>query len=121
MSEGEASQDAAPDQDGEMMRLRERLANAELRAEGAKHGMRDFDGLKMLDEADRLGAVDKDAAGKVIAKLRKEKPWLFTASTSPAARTPAAEPVTSVDAMKMSYEEWRTARAALLRRQGSAR
>lgn len=120
MSEGEAPQESAPDYESEMARLRQRLADAELRAEGARHGMRDLDAIRMLSDEDRHGAMAKGGAEKAVAKLRAEKPWLFTASTSPAARPPAAS-VMPVDAMKMSYEEWRAGRAALLRGQSSSR
>lgn len=120
MSEGEAPKSAA-DYEAELGRMRLQIVDAELRVEGVRRGMHDLDALKMLSEADRLGAAEQGGVEKAVANLRTEKPWLFTASTSAAARAPAAAPVAPVDAMKMSYEEWRTARAALLRRQGSFR
>ena len=118
MSEGEVSQEGAPDYEGELARLRMRVADAELRAEGARAGMRDLDALKMLSDEDRQAALDDGGAAKAVTKLRKEKPWLFTSSTSAAARAPAAAGVAPANAMTMSHEEWRTARAALLRKQG---
>lgn len=120
-SEGEASHGAVADHESEKARLLLRVADAELRAEGAQRGMQDLDSLKMLSEEDRIGAAEQGGAEKAVARLRKEKPWLFTASTSPAARTPAAGPVAPANAMKMDYAEWRAARAALLRRPGSSR
>ena len=121
MSEGEAPQDAAPDYEGELARMRQRVVDAELRAAGAKAGMHDLDAIKMVSEEDRHGAGEEGGAAKAVAKLRKEKPWLFTASTSAAARAPAAGPVAPANAMEMTRDEWRTARAALLRKQGSSR
>jgi len=121
MSEGGASPEAVADHAGEMAQLLLRVADAELRAEGAKRGMRDLDALKMLSEEDRRGAVEDGGAEKAVAKLRKDKPWLFTTSTSAAARAPAAAPVAPVNAMDMTRDEWRAARAALLRKQGSSR
>ncbi len=121
MSDGEAPQESAPNYEGELARMRRRVADAELRAAGAKAGMHDLDALKMLSEEDRDGAAEDGGAAKAVAKLRKEKPWLFTASTSAAARAPVAAAVTPANAMAMTREEWRTARAALLRKQGSSR
>ena len=121
MSEGEAPQDTAPDYEGELARMRMRVADAELRAAGAKAGMQDLDALKMLSEEDRDGAAEDGAAAKAVAKLRKDKPWLFTTSTSAAARAPAAAAVAPTNAMTMSRDEWRAARAALLRKQGASR
>jgi hypothetical protein len=121
MSEGEAPQDAAPDYEGELARMRLRVADAELRAAGAKAGIQDLDALKMLSEEDRHGVAEEAGAAKAVAKLRKDKPWLFTASTSAAARAPAATAVSPANAMAMTHEEWRAARSALLRKQGSSR
>jgi hypothetical protein len=119
MSESEIPQEGAPDYEGELARLRMRVADAELRAEGARAGMRDLDALKMLSDEDRQAAAQDDSgAAKAVTKLRKEKPWLFTSSTSAAARAPAAVALAPVNAMTMSHEEWRSARAALLRKQG---
>ena len=118
MTESEVPQEGAPDYEGDLARLRMRVADAELRAEGARAGMRDLDALKMLSDEDRQAALDDGGAGKAVTKLRKEKPWLFTVSTSAAARAPAVATVAPMNAMTMSHEEWRTARAALLRKQG---
>ena len=121
MTDGEAPEDAAPDYAGELVKMRLRVADAELRAAGVKAGMHDLDALRMLSEEDRDGAAEEGGAAKAVAKLRKEKPWLFTASTSATARAPAAAAVAPANAMTMTREEWRTARAALLRKQGSSR
>ncbi len=102
MSEGEAPQDAVPDYTGELTTMRLRVADAELRAAGAKAGIQDLDALKMVSEEDRHGAAEPGGAEKAVAKLRKDKPWLFAASTSPAARAPAAGAVAPPDAMQMN-------------------
>jgi len=62
------------------------------------------------------GAAQDDAA-HVIAKLRRDKPWLFAAaSSSSTATVPQAAPIKRKLATEMSVEEWRAARAELLRR-----
>ena len=100
------------------MVLRARLVQAELRAEAARAGMVDLDGVKMVDLAkvmvDEEGGV-KDGAG-VMAALKAAKPYLFGRSSSSAAPLPKAEPPAVKSAMKMSEDEWRVARAELLRR-----
>jgi hypothetical protein len=90
-----------------------RLRQAELKAEAVRAGIVDLDGLKLLEPA---GHGDADAAA-VIAKLRRDKPWLFgTASSSSTASAPQAAPMKRKLATEMSIEEWRAARAELLRR-----
>jgi hypothetical protein len=95
------------------------LRQAELKAEAVRAGIVDIDGLRLLDPdawSPPKGAVTSDA-GEVIAKLRRDKPWLFGGSHSSSATTPpAAAPVRRRLATDMSIEEWRTARADLLRR-----
>lgn len=95
------------------------LKRAELAVEAVRAGMVDLDGLKLIDTAslsmDENGSV-ADAAS-VIGKLKRAKPWLFggvsSSSSSPA---PKAEAPRHRHAREMSEEEWRAARAALLRR-----
>ena len=98
--------------------LRGRLLQAELRAEAARAGMVDLDGVKMIDLAtvvvDEGGGL-KDGAG-VMAALRAAKPYLFGRSSSSVAAAPKAEPPKVKTAMQMSEEEWKAARAELLRR-----
>ena len=92
---------------------------AELRAEATRRGMVDLDGLKLIDP----DSVTIDDAGVVhgvqttLTKLRRDKPWLFgAASSSSVAGVPEAVPARSKLATEMSLEEWRSARAVLLRR-----
>jgi len=89
-----------------------RVRQAELKAEAVRAGIVDLDGLRMLTPETNAGE-----AAEVIAKLRREKPWLFSAgSSSSAAVAPVAAPVKRKMATEMSVEEWRAARAELLRR-----
>jgi len=94
-----------------------RLRQAELKAEAVRAGIVDLDGLKLLDPAVLTApSGDLDAAG-TIAKLRREKPWLFNAgSSSSGASVPQAAPIKRKLATEMSIDEWRAARAELLRR-----
>lgn len=99
--------------------LRGKLIQAELRTAAARAGMIDLDGVKLVDTA----ALVLTEAGElsdgpgVMAKMRQEKPWLFgrSSSSSPAV-APRATPPKAKTAMEMSVEEWRVARAELLRR-----
>jgi hypothetical protein len=96
-----------------------RLIQAELKAEAWKNGMIDLDGLKLIDANDI--AVDDSGevkgAAAVVARLRRSKPWLFGApSSSSHAGVPASAPTRQKLATEMSLDEWRNARAELLRR-----
>ena len=96
-----------------------RAVQAELRAEALRRGMVDLDGLKLADLEDVT--VDEDGmvhgAQALMAKLRRDKPWLFGAvSSSSTAGAPAPVAGRAKLATEMSLSEWRTARAELLRR-----
>lgn len=96
-----------------------RIIQAELRAEAVRAGMVDLDGLKLLDASGLAlgadGAVEGAAA--LMRQMRQAKPWLFAAaSSSSTAAAPATEPPQAKRASEMSEEEWRAARADLLRR-----
>jgi len=96
-----------------------RLVQAELRAEAVRAGMVDLDGLKLIDPAAlaTTEAGEFHAAAEVIAKLRRDKPWLFgPAHSSSAAVAPTPAVTRRKLATEMSLDEWRTARAELLRR-----
>nr|WP_294511724.1 hypothetical protein [uncultured Rhodopila sp.] len=95
-----------------------RLVAANLRTEAVRAGMIDLDGLKLVDLSSvTLDANDKIVDGrKVMDNLRREKPWLFGAtSSSSAAVAPASQPVRQKTALEMSDEEYAAARAVLTR------
>ncbi len=92
---------------------------SDLRVAAVKAGMVDLDGLKLLDLAgvrtfDDGQVVD---AHTVMHDLRRSKPWLFgTSSTSSVTDVPPSQPVRPKMATEMSDDEYRTARAQVLRR-----
>jgi hypothetical protein len=93
-----------------------RLLTANLRTEAVRAGMIDLDGLKLVDLADvRLDENDRVVGGrKIMADLRRNKPWLFrVASTSSAAIAPASQPVRQKTAMDMTEAEYIAARIAV--------
>lgn len=102
----------------EVAALRARLLQAELRAEAIRAGMVDLDGVKLIEPA----AVKVNEAGDlvdgpgVMRALRAAKPWLFAGSSSSSAMAPRAEAPRVKKATEMSVDEWRAARAELLRR-----
>lgn len=95
-----------------------RVIRAELKAEALHAGMIDLDGLKLVDVASlRLNDKgDVEGTAQLMVQLKRSKPWLFAgASTSSATRAPAAQPPRQKRATEMTDEEYREARAALLR------
>jgi hypothetical protein len=96
-----------------------RLVRAELKAEAIRAGMVDLDGLKLLDMT-RLKlstAGELEDAGTIMSRLRQAKPWLFgAASSSSPATPPPAQPPRKKLATEMTDAEYRTARAALVKR-----
>jgi hypothetical protein len=95
-----------------------RLITASLRTEAVRAGMIDLDGLKLLDLSQvRLDNDDKVIGGrKIMAELRRNKPWLFgVESTSSAAIAPASHPVRQKTAMDMTDAEYTAARTAITR------
>ncbi len=103
----------------QLVALRARLVQAELRTAAARAGMVDLDGIKLVD----MSGLAVNASGELVeapeimTRLRHDKPWLFgRGSSSSAALAPRATPPKAKTAMEMSVEEWRVARAELLRR-----
>jgi hypothetical protein len=102
----------------EVAALRALLLHSELKAEAIRAGMVDLDGVKLID----MAGVKVTEAGelvdgaKVMSALRAAKPWLFGRSSSSVAQAPRAEAPKAKTAMDMSVDEWRAARAELLRR-----
>ena len=95
-----------------------RLIRAELKVEALRAGMVDLDGLKLLDltntKLNKDGEVEN--AAELMAQLRRSKPWLFggSFSSSPANVPPSQAPRQKL-AIEMTDEEYRTARATLLK------
>lgn len=104
----------------EMTALRARLVQAELRTEAVRAGMVDLDGVRLVDVSGLvLGADGIEGGAALMARMREAKPWLFGragANSSSGGRPPAVVAVKAKTAMEMSEEEWRAARAELLRR-----
>ena len=95
-----------------------RMRDAELQAEATRAGIIDVDGLRLIkpEILDMPPGRDFNAAD-VVGQLRREKPWLFTSANSSSTQVaPPTTPSRTRLAMDMSVEEWRAARAALLRR-----
>lgn len=96
-----------------------RIVRAELKSEAIRAGIVDPDGLKLLDPSsiklNKDGEVEGAAA--LIAELKRAKPWLFgSLSSSSSAVVPPATPPRQKLATDMTEDEWRAARAALLKR-----
>ena len=100
-------------------RTQTRVVAAELKAEAVRAGMIDLDGLKLADASTLVVGEDGTVHGAaaLVAELRRDKPWLFSAgSSSSAAAAPPATPPRARLATEMSVAEWRAARSELLRR-----
>lgn len=98
---------------------RERLVHAELRVEAVRAGMIDLDGLKLANLAQVSVGEDGEVHGgaALMDRLRGEKPWLFTlTNSSSTASPPPGAVVRQRLATEMSLDEWKFARAELLRR-----
>lgn len=111
--------EAGPNLAMENAALRARLVQAELRTEALRAGMVDLDGVRLIDP----GAIQLTEAGgleggsALMTRLRQDKPWLFgRGSSSSGAAAPTAAPAAPRSAMDMGVDEWRAARAELLRR-----
>ena len=97
-----------------------RVLNAELKVEAIRAGIVDLDGLKLLDLKDvRLTSEGELLnATELMAQLRRTKPWLFgSTSSSSQASPPPAQPPRQKLATEMTDDEYRAARAAILKHQ----
>lgn len=96
-----------------------RVIQAEMKVEAMRAGMIDLDGLKFLDLTQaRLEDNGGVAGGKeLIGQLKRAKPWLFAApSSSSVARVPPSRPARVKLATEMTDEEYRSARASIIKR-----
>lgn len=119
----EAAKKAVEEAEGKIKEVHtaaeQRVIRAELKAEALKAGMVDLDGLKLAD----LSSVKLNEAGEVegaeelMASLKKAKPYLFGSpnSSTPGA-PPAPKPPEIKKATEMSLEEYRQAKAELLKK-----
>ncbi len=115
---GEPDEQQPENEEIAMLRIdfKSRLITANLRTEAVRAGMIDLDGLKLIDLSEvRLDESDKVVGGrKIMADLRRNKPWLFgVASTSSTATAPASQPVRQKTAMDMTEAEYTAARTAV--------
>jgi hypothetical protein len=104
----------------ENRRLNEkRMVISELKVEALRANMIDLDGLQFLDMSqvhlDDDGGVADGA--DIIGRLKRAKPWLFaTPSSSSIAKVPPSVPARQKLAREMSDEEYRIARANIIKR-----
>ena len=97
-----------------------RVLNAELKVEAIRAGIVDLDGLKLLDLKDARLTSEGELlnATELMAQLRRTKPWLFgSTSSSSQASPPPAQPPRQKLATEMTDDEYRAARAAVLKHQ----
>ena len=97
---------------------RARITRAELKVEAVRAGIVDLDGLKLIDlkNVELTANGDLVNAAELMAQLRRAKPWLFGgASSSSPASPPPAQPPRQKLATEMTDDEYRAARAAILK------
>ncbi len=97
----------------------QRLVLAELKVEAMRANMIDLDGLQFLDmklvQLDEDGGISEGA--ELIGRLKRSKPWLFAApSSSSVAKVPPSSPARQRLAKDMSDDEYRIARANIIKR-----
>jgi hypothetical protein len=112
--------EARQEADKKMATANERLVRAELKAHAVKAGIVDLDGLKLLDMTNVKLTDDGEVEGAdaLIAQLRTSKPWLFgqSSGTSSSAKAPIEQDVKFKHAREMTVDEWKNARAEIIRR-----
>ena len=97
---------------------KERVMHAELKTEAVRAGIVDLDGLKLLDatQAEFTSEGQLANAAELVAQLKHNKPWLFsTTSSSSTANPPPAQSPRHKMAIDMTDQEYKEARAAVLR------
>lgn len=99
--------------------MQTRLVRSELKAEAIRAGIIDLDCLQLVDVSSVVVGDDNEIPplAHLVSDLRRRKPWLFGGGfSSSSAGTPAAKSASEKLATEMTDEEYRAARAALLRR-----
>jgi hypothetical protein len=80
------------------------LVRAELKVEALRAGMVDLDGLKLFDstalKVSDTGEVD--GAAELMARMKREKPWLFTSASS---SSPTAASTGGTDAQQARHRD----------------
>ncbi len=97
----------------------QRIIRAELKAAAIAAGMVDLDGLKLADlsTVKLTEAGDVEGADALMTALKTAKPYLFgTPKSGSTATPPAHTPPVAKKATEMTTEEWKAARADLLKR-----
>lgn len=97
----------------------QRMIIAEMKVEAMRADMIDLDGLQFLDMTRVQLNEDGSVAGgaELISRLKRAKPWLFSApSSSSVAKVPSSNPTRQKHARDMSDEEYRSARANIIKR-----
>jgi hypothetical protein len=95
------------------------VLRANLRLEAVRAGMVDLDGIKLIDTGSIRLTEDGqiEGGGELMQRLKRQKPWLFGAgSTSAPADAPPQQRPRPKTAMEMTDEEYKLARAQLLKR-----
>lgn len=93
----------------------QRIIKAEIKALAVKEGIVDVDGLKLVDlsqlKLGEDGELDTEAAIKVVEKLKKDKPYLFTTpTTTHTGAKPAPKGGTPKSALEMTADEFKAAK-----------
>jgi hypothetical protein len=99
----------------------QRLILAELKVEALRAGIVDLDGLKFMDLSEvRLEDNGGVVGGmELINQLKRAKPWLFSGSSSSSvAKAPASGPIRQKLVKDMTGDEYRIARANIIKRPG---
>ncbi len=98
---------------------KERVKHAELKTEAVRAGIVDLDGLKLLDatQAEFTPEGQLVNAGRLIAQLKHDKPWLFgmTSSSSAVSLPPAQLPMERKLVIDMTEQEYKEARAKIIK------